>query len=334
MDNITHTLIGLMMSRAGGDRFSPYAAPVMMLAANIPDLDVVSGAFGTLTYLDIHRGHTHAIAFLPLMALPPLLMVKLFAKGGFRWLPLYGLSLLAVASHLALDWTNVYAIRLLLPFSDRWLRADITHVVDAWILLALGLAVAAPWLSRLVSAEIGAPKTRGRGSAILALLFVGLYDAARWLSHDRALEMLSSRIYNGQAPVRVAAFPNAFWPFTWTGYTETAQGVGLHRVDVLGAFDPTLGDFHFKPEATPAIDAARRDADFRRYLNFAQFPFWRLTPLPDEEGAVRVEAMDLRFAPPESPAFVISGVVDRQGRVRHPEFRMSSAASIFGGGSR
>lgn len=332
MDNITHTLTGLMMSRAGGDRLPRYAAPVMMLAANVPDVDVISGAFGTLTYLDIHRGHTHAIAFLPLMALPPLLIVKPFAKESFRWLPLYVLSLLAVASHLALDWTNVYAIRLLLPFSDRWLRADITHVVDAWILLALGLAIAAPWLSRLVSSEIGAPKTRGRGSAIVALLFLLAYDAVRWVSHDRAIEMLNSRMYEGQAPLRVAAFPNAFWPFTWTGYTETAQAVGLHRVDVLGSFDPTLGDFHFKPEASPVIEAARRDPEFQRYLNFAQFPFWRLTPLPEEAGSVQVEVMDLRFAPPGSPAFVIRAVVDGQGRVRDPKFSMSSATSIFGGG--
>ena len=46
-------------------------------------------------------------------------------------------------SHLALDWTNVYGIRLLLPFSGRFLHLDMTDVVDPWILLLLLLAVAA-----------------------------------------------------------------------------------------------------------------------------------------------------------------------------------------------
>ena len=69
----------------------------------------------------------------------------------FRWL--------GVLSHLVLDWTNVYGIRLLLPFSSRWLRLDQTDVVDPWILAILLLAVAAPALARMVSAEIGSKKT-------------------------------------------------------------------------------------------------------------------------------------------------------------------------------
>ena len=39
MDNITHSLTGLMLSRAGLNRISPEATWVLLLAANAPDID-------------------------------------------------------------------------------------------------------------------------------------------------------------------------------------------------------------------------------------------------------------------------------------------------------
>ena len=63
MDNLTHSLVGWMLSRAGIDRKIPRAAPLMIVAANIPDLDVVSLAGGPLSYLTWHRSYTHAFAF-------------------------------------------------------------------------------------------------------------------------------------------------------------------------------------------------------------------------------------------------------------------------------
>ena len=107
--------------------------------------------------------------FAPVMALiPPLIMWAAVRCENFaaesifcRWS--------GVLSHLALDWTNAYGIRLFLPFSSRWLRLDMTDVVDPWILVVLLLAVAAPALSRLVNAEIGS-RVRARSAARLGLV--------------------------------------------------------------------------------------------------------------------------------------------------------------------
>ena len=54
--------------------------------------------------------------------------------------------------------TNVYGVRLLLPFSSRWLHLDMTEIIDPWILLIFVLAVAAPALSGLVTSEIRGAK--------------------------------------------------------------------------------------------------------------------------------------------------------------------------------
>ena len=49
---------------------------------------------------------------------------------GRKPIPLDGAffaALIAVATHLLLDLTNVYGVRLLLPFSARWLQLDLTQ---------------------------------------------------------------------------------------------------------------------------------------------------------------------------------------------------------------
>src|ERR1041385_8120277 len=117
MDNLTHTAIGLFLSRAGLNRATPFAAPILILAANAPDMDVVSAAGGSLNYLHYHRHLTHSLLGAPFVALIPLRLVLLMARKPIRWIPAYLASLLAVASHLLLDMTNVYGVRLLLPFS-------------------------------------------------------------------------------------------------------------------------------------------------------------------------------------------------------------------------
>ena len=74
MDNITHTLTGVVLSRVGLNRWYARSALVLMLAANIPDIDIVTAVRGALPYFIAHRGYTHSIAMAPLMALLPMLL--------------------------------------------------------------------------------------------------------------------------------------------------------------------------------------------------------------------------------------------------------------------
>lgn len=322
-----------MMSRAGLNRFTPRAGLLLMLAANAPDIDVVTWFGGSLTYLKYHRWYTHSLIMMPAVALLPVLIAGAFSRRNFRWLPAYGLSILAVASHLLLDWTNVYGIQLLLPFSDRWLRLDTTSVVDPWIWAALFLGTAAPFLSRLVSSEIGARTSPGRGAAIFALCALTFYDFSRYLTHNRALSILDARLYEGAPAARVAAFPRLTNPFQWTGFVEGQGFVTLYRLDVLGDFDPGSGRLFYKPEANPAIDAARRDPTMQTFLQFAQYPLWRVTPLADPENARLVECLNLRFGTPARPGFAASAIVDPSGHVSNARFGFGGIRSTSGPGA-
>ena len=132
MENLTHTLVGLFMARCGLEKTTARGAGMMMLAANMPDIDAVTWFGGTTTYLEFHRGITHTLLFMPVIAVLPMLLVR----AKFRW-QTWLASMLGVLSHLLLDWTNSFGIPLLMPFSSRRWRLDLVNIVDVWIWVIL-----------------------------------------------------------------------------------------------------------------------------------------------------------------------------------------------------
>lgn len=150
MDNLTHSLIGLAAAKAGLDKLSPGATPLCLLAANVPDADVVTLIAGRWTYLHHHRGITHSIAgtFVLALLLPLIfyLVDKLIA-GIRKRAPVVRLRGLIIAglmvsvTHPFMDWTNNYGVRPLLPFSSQWFYGDFVFIIDPFLWLMLGGAV-------------------------------------------------------------------------------------------------------------------------------------------------------------------------------------------------
>jgi inner membrane protein len=326
MDPLTHSLTGLFLGRAGLNRFSQQAPWILLLAANAPDIDIVTLAAGQLSYLNYHRHLTHSLIAAPVMALLPVLTVRLFTRHGFRWRAAYLISLAAVASHLLLDWTNVYGIRFLLPFSARWFRLDWTAVIDLWIWAVLLVALAGPLIARLVNAEIGArSRNAGRGLAIFALLFLLMYNAGRGVLHTRAVATLDSRIYAGAVPQRVAAVPGPVNPLLWRGLVETRDFYSIADVNLREDFDPSRATVFYKAEPGPAVQAANNSPVFRDFFKFSQFPLERILPLAEPENATRVEVVDMRFGTPAQPGFIATADVDRRGQAIRSGFSYGPA---------
>ncbi len=324
MDPLTHTLTGLALSRAGLKRLSVHATPVLLLAANAPDIDIVTAPWGAASYLHYHRHITHAFLTIPLMALLAVLVVRPFARKPFHWKAVYGLALIGAASHPLLDWMNAYGIRLLLPFSSKWYALGISSLTDFWIFGALVVAAVAPLFSRLVNSEIGARPGTGRGWAITALCFMVLYGFGRYMLHDRAVAVLEARLYNGMSPQRVEALPGPMNPFRWRGLVETTAFYSIFDVNLLGEFDPSSGHLLYKQEPDARQEAAaasaRRTQAFRAFLDFSQDPYWRFSDADRPEGAIDVEVSDLRFGTPPRAAFVAHALVDASGRVLESDF--------------
>jgi inner membrane protein len=326
MDNLTHSLVAVALSRAGLQRIMPNATLLLIISANIPDIDLLSLAGGQLTDLELHRGYTHALIALPFLAIISALLTTVIAEERISLVKGFFVGCIGVASHLLLDWTSSFGIRPFLPFSSRWSYLDVNGFYDGIILAVLALAFIWPWFVDLVSSEIGRnTKHRGQGSAILALLFLLIYEGGRYSLHQRALNQLSSRLYDGQVPVAVSALAEPDDPLHWTGIVETVDAFRVVRTGALDLNDATDARIYRKPARSAAYLAAMKTAPFAYMAYFSRFPVWDIEPGRVSSGlGLRMDLTDLRFGTPGAGDFHASALADATGHILGTAFGFST----------
>jgi len=164
MDNLTHTLTGMLVAEAvcaarkrAHPAFRGAAYLTSMLANNLPDIDPLYTSItqprplGSLLH---HRGHTHTL----LIAVPLGLLVAWAVLRGRRRLHgamsapdrawVLGLGALGGLLHIGMDFGNNYGVHPLWPVDDRWYYGDTIFIVEP-----LWLAIALPTLAFAVSAR-------------------------------------------------------------------------------------------------------------------------------------------------------------------------------------
>jgi len=312
MEPVTHFLTGACLSRAGFNRRTAYATLAMTLAAEAPDLDVLWGLRGPVALLEHHRGITHTFLGAPFVALAVTGAVYLWhrlrtqkpsapsttegapsfafsAKGGKNqsqpdrrslpilqpnWFLIWLFSLLAVLSHLLLDFTNNYGLRPFFPFNPRWYSWDIAFIFEPLIFLALLAALILPAIFGLADSEIGAARKpfRGRGWAIAALSCIVILCAVRNAEHRRALNLLLASNLS-EPTLRVAAEPSPINPFEWHGIAETADYYQTAAVNTrTDSVDSDTDQILYKPPVTMATLAAKRSYLGHIYLDWSSWP--------------------------------------------------------------
>jgi inner membrane protein len=290
MEPVTHFLTGACLARAGFNRRTAYATLAMTLAAEAPDLDVLWAFGGPVASLQHHRGITHTFVGAPFVALAVTGVVYLYHRLRKKphpnpaspqvlpppnWLLLWLFSMIAVLSHLLLDFTNNYGLRPFFPFNPRWYSWDIVFIFEPLIFLALLGALVMPALFGLADREIGARRKpfRGRGWAWAALIFMLVLYAVRNAEHQRALNLM--RAANIAEPVlRVAAEPYPINPFRWHGLAETADFYQSGAIDThADTVDTDSSDnVLYKPPVTLATLAAKRSWLGHIYLDWSSWP--------------------------------------------------------------
>jgi len=301
MEPVTHALTSIALGRAGLNKITRAATPMLVVSGLIADVDWVTRLGGADAFLRGHRTETHSIAgtlaIVAVVGAAFWLAGRKSTKYAVGILPALAICAIGAGTHLLLDLLNGYGLKLLWPFRSRWYAWDLADSVDSWILFSLLVGLLIPELFRLVHDEIGSKSKRNgrRNGAVVGLVLVGLVIAGRAFAHERAVALLDARNYRGQTPLEVAAFPKPSNPLLWSGVVETDNA--LVNVEVpLGPgreFDPESAETHFKPQPSVTLSNAIASSEAVEFLNFARFPLASVQP---EGDGFQVRLRDMRFA--------------------------------------
>jgi inner membrane protein len=241
-------------------------------------------------------------------------------KAPVHWPLLYGFVLLALLSHLLLDWTNNYGIRPFFPFNPRWYADSIVFIFEPILFAVLLIGLTAPALFGLIAGEVGARRQpfRGRGWAVFALVAMLALWTWRQIEHDRAIQLASNATYGPAetpAPIlpsdvlRVTVSPYPFDPYRWHAVIEAPDFYQIATADTLHHSldtDPSE-DIFYKPPTTMSTLIAKRTWLGEVYLDWSSWPLitdtGRVSSIPvplatsvaTPPGTTAVTFRDLRF---------------------------------------
>src|SRR5213592_3147141 len=226
MDTLTHALSGALLARATASeepRAIPRRIAAGFFACAAPDLDFVFGYAGPVEYLLNHRGITHSLVLLPLLALGLSWLLAKILREPRGWKALYGISALAIAAHIAGDVITSYGTMVLAPLSDWRAAIGTTFIIDLWftgIILAGLLASAFLYLSRWPSVAATA----------LLVAYVGFQFDQRQHALEFADQYAKTR---GLSGARVTAHPRPVSPFNWTVFVSDDEAHEFAHINLV-----------------------------------------------------------------------------------------------------
>ncbi|HUQ88641.1 MAG TPA: metal-dependent hydrolase [Vicinamibacterales bacterium] len=264
----------MAISRAGLNKRTALATSTLVIANNLPDIDVGVFATGTLA-MSFRRGWTHGVlaqATLPIALTGAMLLYDRYRKKASpddraNAGQILLLSYIGVLLHVFMDFTNSYGVRLLMPFSERWFYGDALYIVDPWLYLTLG---AGWWLAK-----------RNPRPARIGVAVAAIYVMAMLASNIIARREVSSGLARaGRAnEARFMVTPVLVNPFK----REVIIDVGDRYEKGNLWFDPLP---HFRPAGygvekgldLPDAQQALQLPLARTYLRWSRFPFIQLNP--------------------------------------------------------
>jgi inner membrane protein len=308
MDNLCHTLAGAALGEAGLKKRTALGTATLMIASNLPDIDV--GVFATDPLaMSFRRGWTHGV--LAMVVLPAALAGAMWlwdrrrsgpARGSTddgraaaperaSFAGLLALSCIGNWLHVFMDFLNTYGVRLLMPFSERWFYGDSLYIVDPWLYVSLGGTVLASRIAARRGRDSFGPARVG--VAVAAIYMTAMIGSNLWARS----EVRSGLTRAGRSPeTRFMVSPVPVNPFR----REVIVDLGARYEKGFLWFEPLP---HFRPAGygvdanlthPSAIEAARQPR-VAAFLRWSRFPFFVI-----EETASQTTAYlnDYRYSGP------------------------------------
>jgi len=311
VDTLTHALSGALVARLSArpdapPRSLPRRVAAGFLACAFPDLDFVIGVFGPVQYLLNHRGVTHSVLMLPLWAwVVAWLLAKLLREPG-GWRALYGVSALAIGTHIAGDVITSFGTMIFAPFSDWRAGIGTTFIIDLWFsgIILAGLFASLVWRRTRVPAF---------AASVALVAYVGMQAVLKSQAIEFGRQYAAAQ---GLAGARVRAEARPVSPFNWTVFVADAAKYRIAHVNLVRLVPriaaPDAGfveqlDAPYQPLGaarwetrtrfgeTPEVQALARAAWASPGLGF--FRWFAALPAFDgvTEGSTCVWFVDLRF---------------------------------------
>jgi inner membrane protein len=262
MDIITHGVSGALLARAAFDGPTREAAAVALTAGALaPDFDFLLLLRGRYAYLTGHRGITHSVFGIPLLA--PLLAALLHGIGPpASYLFYLGLVALGMGLHVVFDLITSWGTMLLAPLSHRkfygsWISfRNRPFVFTLWGALVVSFFLDAQWSSALCAAALVA--------AFGMIAVAGASQAVARRRFSRALT--EARV----TPIKVEGFPRGDRMLTWSIFAESERGFHHGQVRVLSRDPIAIRDVAKSP-ANGFTEAAARLEPISFYFDVTSF---------------------------------------------------------------
>lgn len=341
MEPVTHLAAGVLTAQALRPRLgNPRGLTLLCAAAaTVPDMDILVGWLSPEHYLLYHRGLTHSLFALPLMALLLAFAARRFGaevalRAGFL------AACLGLAGHLFLDVVTAFGTQLFAPFSDARVRLGGIYFIDPFFTAGL--------LTLAFLARVGSRRSAERQArmALLGLGLMVLYPtlgvALRMDMQARYQKLLTSR---GMAFDRVAVTHDALAPYYWKVVVESGPIMLVTTANLLDIEAPYPALRLKRADREELRRLGRQASIFGTFAWFAVFPFAEDAPAPDGKYATRyADASFLNTGPVQralygdSPVFAeFTAIVDAAGRLtswrdEHGQTHAVAHPALPGGG--
>src|SRR5580704_12906121 len=120
MEPVTHALTSFALGRAGLNKITRAATPMLLVSGLIADVDWVTRLAGAETFLRGHRTMTHSLAgttaIIAAVAAAAWFIGRKYTKYAVGIFPALAISAIGASAHLFLDMLNGCGVKLFWPF--------------------------------------------------------------------------------------------------------------------------------------------------------------------------------------------------------------------------
>lgn len=306
MDNLCHTLAGAALAESGLARRTAMGYVTLLVAANLPDMDVLAYVNGPEAALYWRRGWTHGLVALVVLPLLLTLFVVLLdttlRKVSSAVLPsrlrpgqILLLAYAGMLSHPLLDMLNTYGVRWLLPWNRHWTYGDALFIVDPWLIIILGLGVWASRSRRLARQRTVVPEQPARLALGVSLAYiVAMLASSAAAERDAVKELQTLTPGAVQAAMAGPVFLDPFRRDIVIRQGDVYRTARFDWLDRPHVAPSSVESFPVARPAHPAVAQAMASIRAQQFLGWARFPVFSVDS--SSSAGYVVNIVDLRYA--------------------------------------